>query len=83
MVTFPFGFYGNISLGLMFGSLNPAGFYLFKVSNRNTRTRCELCSKLKMKTQERNEWRHSDVVNVNFEHISRLELLFLLVTLSR
>ena len=83
MGIFPFGFYGNISLGLTFGNLNPAGFYLFKVNNRNTRTRCELSSKLKMKTQERNEWRHSGVVNVNFEHISRLELLFLSVTLSR
>ena len=25
---------------------NPAGIYLFKVNNRNTRTRCEICSKL-------------------------------------
>ena len=24
----------------------PAGIYLFKVNNRNTRTRCEICSKL-------------------------------------
>ena len=28
----------------------PAGIYLLKVNNRNTRTRCEVCSKLKMKT---------------------------------
>ena len=25
---------------------NPAGIYLLKVNNRNTRTRCEICSKL-------------------------------------
>ena len=27
----------------------PAGNYMFKVNNRNTRTRCEICSKLTMK----------------------------------
>ena len=32
---------------------NPAGIYLFKVNNRNTRTRCEICSKLTIKTPER------------------------------
>ena len=31
----------------------PAGNYMFKVKNRNTRTRCEICSKLTMKTPER------------------------------
>ena len=30
----------------------PAGNYLFKVNHRNTRTRCEICSKLKIKTPE-------------------------------
>ena len=28
---------------------NPAGIYLFKVNNRNTKTRCRLCSKLTIK----------------------------------
>ena len=28
----------------------PAGIFLFKVNNRNTRTRCEICSKLTIKT---------------------------------
>ena len=28
---------------------NPAGIYLLKVNNRNTRTRCEICSKLTIK----------------------------------
>ena len=31
----------------------PAGNYMFKFNNRNTRTRCEICSKLTIKTQER------------------------------
>ena len=29
---------------------NPAGIYLLKLNNRNTRTRCEICSKLTVKT---------------------------------
>ena len=32
---------------------NPAENYLLKVNNRNTRTRCEICSKLTIKTLER------------------------------
>ena len=31
----------------------PAGNYLLKLNNRNTRTRCEICSKLTIKTSER------------------------------
>ena len=30
----------------------PAKIYLFKVNNRNTRKRCEICSKFKIKTPE-------------------------------
>ena len=29
----------------------PARIYLFKVNNRNTRTRCQICSKLTIKHQ--------------------------------
>ena len=36
---------------------NPAGNYLLKVNNRNTRKRCEICSKLTIKTPERRHWR--------------------------
>ena len=35
----------------------PAGIYLLKVNDRNTRTRCEICSKLTIKTPERRHWR--------------------------
>ena len=35
--------------------LIPAGNYLFKVNHRNTRTTCEICSKLKIKTPERRQ----------------------------
>ena len=65
------------------GSNYPAGIYLFKVNNRNTRTRCEICSKLTINTLERRQWRRSGVFIVNFEHISHLVLVFLLLTLSR
>ena len=41
----------------------PANIYLFKFSNRNTRKRCEICSKLTVKHQ-------NDVSD--FKHISHL-----------
>ena len=61
---------------------NPAGICLLKVNNRSTRTRCEICSKLTIKTPERHQWRRSGVFVVNFEHISHLVLVFLLLTLN-
>ena len=54
----------------------PAGNYMFKVNNRNTRARYEICSKLTIKTPER----RSGVFIVNFEHISHLVPVFLLLT---
>ena len=30
----------------------PVGIYLLKVNNRNTRTKCEICSKFTIKTPE-------------------------------
>ena len=49
--------------------LNPAGIYLLKVNNRNTRTRCEICSKFTIKTPERRQWRPFGVFIVNFEYV--------------
>ena len=60
----------------------PVGIYLFKVNNKSTRTKCEICSKLTIKTPERRQWRRSGVLFVNFEHISHLALVFLLLTLN-
>ena len=38
------------------GSISsPVGIYLLKVNNRNTRARCEICSKLTIKTPERRQ----------------------------
>ena len=53
----------------------PTSIYLLKSNNKNTGTRCETCSKLTIKTPA--------VFIVNFEHISHLVLVFLLLTLSR
>ena len=46
----------------------PANIYLFKFNNRN-RKRCEICSKLTIKTPERHQWRRSDVLIANFEQM--------------
>ena len=54
---------------------NPASIYLLKVNNRDTKTRCEICSKLTIKTPERCNWRRSGVFTVDFEYISHLVLV--------
>ena len=46
----------------------PAKSYLLKVNNKNNRKKCEICSKLIIKTPER----RSVVFIINFEHISHL-----------
>ena len=51
-------------------------------STTETRKRCEICSKLIIKTPERRR-RRSGVFIVNFEHISHLCLVFLLLNLSK
>ena len=60
----------------------PVGIYLLKVNNRNTRTRFEICSKLTIKTPERRHQHRSGIFIVNFERISHLVLVFLLLTLN-
>ena len=60
-----------------------ANIYLFKVNNRNTRKRCETCSKLTIKTPERCHSSRSVVFIVNFDHISHLLLLLLLLNLNK
>ena len=43
------------------GSSTPAGIYLFKVSNENSRIICEICPKLTTKTSNRHRWRQSQL----------------------
>ena len=59
-----------------------SSIYLFKVNNKNTRIRCEIHSKL-IKAPEGHHWRRFVVfIVINFEHISHLFLVFLLLTLN-
>ena len=57
-------------------SASPAVIYLLKVNNRNTGRKCEICSKITIKTTERRHWRRtyftssSTVSTVNFEHVN-------------
>ena len=53
-------------------------FFLLKVNKRNTKTSCEICSKLTIRTPELRQWHCSGVFIVNFEHNSHLVLGFLL-----
>ena len=50
-------------------SFSPAGNFRFKVNDRNTKTRCQICTELTIKTPDK------------FEHILYLVLVFLLLTL--
>ena len=54
---------------------------MFKINNRNTRTKGGICSNLTVKAPERRQAFSAFIVN--FEHISHLVLMFLLLTLSR
>ena len=61
----------------------PANTYLFKFNNRNTRKRGEIFSKLTIKKPERRQRRRSGVFIANFENISHLFLMLLLLNLSK
>ena len=41
---------------------NPAGSYVFKVNIRNTRTKCEICSKLPIKIPERRQRQGQSII---------------------
>ena len=59
----------------------PTNIYLLKVNDKNTGKACKKCSKLIIKTVERCHCSSSGFFIVNFEHISHLFLLFLVVLL--
>ena len=71
----------------------PANIYLFKANNKNNRKRCKLCLKLTIKTPEqRRIFRSSEKLTSipksgvfigNFEHISHLYLVILLLILNK
>ena len=47
---------------LLSKEINPTDIYLFKFNNGNTRKRCEICSKLTIKTPKRRQRRRSGVL---------------------
>ena len=67
---------------LQYESPFPADIDLLKVNNRNTKTRCEICSKLTIKIAEARQWRRSGILIIKFEHISHLVLVFQFLTLN-
>ena len=66
-----------MKMRIKMAKLRSLSLYLFKVNNRNTRKRCEICSKLTIKTPERRQCRHFGNFIANFEHVSHLFLVFL------
>ena len=60
----------------------PVNIYPLKVNNKNTRKKSEICSEITIKTPKWRHWRRSGSFIVNFEQISYLFLVFLLLTLS-
>ena len=65
------------------GKETPANIHLLKVNDRNIRKRCEICSKLTIKTPEQHHWRRSGIFTDNFEHILHLFLVSLLFILKK
>ena len=64
-------------------NMNPAGTYLLKFNDRNIKAKFETCSKLTKTTSKWRQWCHSSVFIVNFEFISHIVLVFLLLTLGK
>ena len=62
---------------------SPAGICLLKDNIRNIRTRCEICSKLTIKTPKQRQICCSGILIDNFDHLSHLVLVFLLLALNR
>ena len=60
----------------------PIGNCIFKVNDDSTGIKCVICLKLIIKTPKQRHWRRSGVFIVNFERISHLVLMILLLTLT-
>ena len=59
----------NSSKNIMKVSKIPSKYLPVQSGNRNTRRRCEICTKLTMKTSGRCQRRYSVVFSVNFEQM--------------
>ena len=60
----------------------PFSIYFFIANNRNTTKRCEICSNLTIKTPQQLHGAILAFFAVNFEHISHLFLVLLLLPLN-
>ena len=58
-------------------------FTCSKSTIETIKKKCEISSKLTIKTLDRRQSRRSGAFNVNFQHISHLFLLFLLLALNK
>ena len=62
--------------------MDPVNIYLIRINNRNTE-KGEICSKIIIKTLERQQQCRSGVFIVNFENILNTFLVFPLLNLNR
>ena len=76
-------FPGSMSEDFKEGETTQLIFTCSKSTTETLEKRCEICSKLTIKTPERCHWRRSGVFIINSEHISHFFLVFLLLTLSK
>ena len=63
--------------------LNQTVVYMLNVKRRNTAEKCKIFSKLTITKPEQGQWGRSDVFIVNFEHILKHFLVFLLFNLNK
>ena len=58
-------------------------FACSKSTTESFKKKCEICSKVTVKTTERRHWRRTGVCIVNFEHISHLFPVLLVLNLNK
>ena len=61
--------FSRSTLRIQLNKFLPLGIYLFKFNSRNTRTSCEICSKLTIKIPKRRQ-RRSDFVHKKIKYFS-------------
>ena len=63
--------------------LDQTSICLFNVDNGDTRTMCQICSKLTIMSPERHQWCRSGVFIVKLEQTSHIDMLLQLLTLNK
>ena len=71
----------HVSASFLMICIFHANIHLFKINNRCTRKRYEICLRLTIKIPERYHWCCYPIFAINFEHISHFFLMLLLLTL--